>query len=1260
MQSTHIVDLHLPDLPPAARTAHLFPALGDTSLISIGQLCDAGCTAVFTATEVHIHLHNKVIIQGTRSLASNRLWTLDLPDSTTDSALAAYPHSACPADLVAFAHASLFSPVTSTLMQALKKNFITIPGLNSKTLAKYPPVSVATHKGHLDQSRQHQQSTRDKTPAPTADDILEELLFPNSLPNGERTHFCYASCIDTTGKIFTDQTGRFPLPSSQGNTQLLVLYDYDSNFIHAEPMKTKSAASILNAYKKALAVFIAAGLRPVLQRLDNEASVILKQHMREEHIDFQLVPPGVHRRNAAERAIRTFKNHFIAGLCSTDADFPLHLWDKLLPQALLSLNLLRGSRLNPKLSAWAQVHGPYDFNRTPIGPPGVRVLVHEKPSDRRSWSSHGVDGWYIGPALDSYRCYSTWVWYTRSERIADTLSWFPQHLSLPIASSTDLIAAGVRDILNALANPSPASSLAPLSPSEVQTLETLSEILLNRLPPVAAPPLTDPTVTAAPIPAPPVTAPPVTAPPIEASPVAAPPAPDPAATAPPVPTPPVPGTQSTTPPVVAPAATAPPAPPATPLRVPASPLRVPAPAPQETPTTTEADTWTLVPKRRRRKPHTKHPSAPIRRRASPRLARRPRTRSRSHRHGPVAQLATETAPPATGTYATSDATTLAVAQALLCELAPLPNTAQWLHPSIPISTQSTEWMESALKAIHPDTGNPAEYPALVNSSEGDLWKEACSEEIGRLAQGYKETDGTNTIHFISLSDIPAGRKATYLRNVVADRPQKAQTRRVRWTVGGDRIQYPGDVSTKCAGLATAKILFNSVLSTPQAKFMCLDIKDFYLNNDMQHYEYMKIAVSAIPQEVFDAYQLSALVHHGHVYVEIRKGMYGLPQAGRIANDALVPYLAQNGYHQLEHTPGLFKHETRPILFSLVVDDFGVQYTGTEHAQHLVDVIAAKYKMTTDWTGSLYCGITLDWDYTARTVDLSMPGYITKALARFEHPKPSQPQHAPSAWSQPVYSSMPQLTPQTDTSEPLNKSEITRLQEIIGVLLYYSRAIDSTMLVALGTLASAQTHGTQSTMKAATHLLNYAATHPNATLRYHASDMLLEIHSDASYLSAPKARSRAGGLHFLGNKIDTSLPNAPPATPNGAIHVLSNIMRNVLASATEAEVGALFHNAQDGCVLRNTLIAMGWPQQQTPIQTDNSCAEGIINDTVKQRRSKAIDMRFYWVRDRVRQGQFRVHWKKGEDNRADYFTKHHSPKHHRQMRSTYLHETTNNK
>jgi hypothetical protein len=114
----------------------------------------------------------------------------------------------------------------------------------------------------------------------------------------------------------------------------------------------------------------------------------------------------VHRRNTAKRAIRTFKNHFIAGLCSFNKDFPLHLWDRLVPQALLSLNILRGSRLNPKLSACAQLFGPFKFNRTPIAPPGIRATVHKKPDKRSLWSPHGVNGWYIGPALNSYRCYS--------------------------------------------------------------------------------------------------------------------------------------------------------------------------------------------------------------------------------------------------------------------------------------------------------------------------------------------------------------------------------------------------------------------------------------------------------------------------------------------------------------------------------------------------------------------------------------------------------------------------------------------------------------------------------------------------------------------------------------------------------------------------------------------------------------------------------------------------------------------------------------
>jgi hypothetical protein len=224
-----------------------------------------------------------------------------------------------------------------------------------------------------------------------------------------------------TGQIYTDPTGRFLVPSSSGFSDMLILYDYDSNYIHVEPMKNRTGPAILAAYQHAITMLSARGLRPQLQKLDNEASSALQQFMTSQDIDFQLAPPHVHRRNAAERAIRTFKNHFIAGLCTTDPEFPLHLWDRLLPHALLTLNLLRGSRINPNLSAWAQLHGAFDYNKTSLAPPGTRVLVHEKPSVRGTWAPHAVDGWYIGPAMKHYRCHRVWIWETRAERIADTL-----------------------------------------------------------------------------------------------------------------------------------------------------------------------------------------------------------------------------------------------------------------------------------------------------------------------------------------------------------------------------------------------------------------------------------------------------------------------------------------------------------------------------------------------------------------------------------------------------------------------------------------------------------------------------------------------------------------------------------------------------------------------------------------------------------------------------------------------------------------------
>jgi hypothetical protein len=146
--------------------------------------------------------------------------------------------------------------------------------------------------------------------------------------------------------------------------------------------------------------------------------------MRSKNIDYQLAPPHCHRRNSAEHAIRKCKNHFIAGLASTNKQSPLHLWDRLIPQAVTTLNLLRQSRLNPRLSAHAQLNGTFDYNRTPMAPPGTRVILHKTPAQRGTWATHGERGWYIGPAPEHYRNYRLYVTKTAAERICGTVEFF--------------------------------------------------------------------------------------------------------------------------------------------------------------------------------------------------------------------------------------------------------------------------------------------------------------------------------------------------------------------------------------------------------------------------------------------------------------------------------------------------------------------------------------------------------------------------------------------------------------------------------------------------------------------------------------------------------------------------------------------------------------------------------------------------------------------------------------------------------------------
>ena len=311
----------------------------------------------------------------------------------------------------------------------------------------------------------------------------------------------------------------------------------------------------------------------------------------------------------------------------------------------------------------------------------------------------------------------------------------------------------------------------------------------------------------------------------------------------------------------------------------------------------------------------------------------------------------------------------------------------------PLLPRATHFCNSVLE---PSTGNILEYRHLIRGPDKSVWKTALANDLGRLAQGVgtRMPKGTNTIVFVAKTAVPTDRTVSYCRLVASLRPNKAETHRVRVMAGGNLLECPDITSTDTASLTTTKCLLNSVLSTPNARFATADIKDFYYGTPLQRFEYVRMQLTDIPDEIVNQYKLRAIATNGWIYMEIRKGMPGLKQAGKVANDRLVTHLAKYGYAPCKRTPALWKHKSRPITFTLCVDDFGIKYVGKQHIDHLLDALRDLYTITVDWKGELYLGLTLKWDYVRRQVNLSMPAYIPAVLLRFQHPSPSRGQHSP--------------------------------------------------------------------------------------------------------------------------------------------------------------------------------------------------------------------------------------------------------------------------
>jgi hypothetical protein len=255
-----------------------------------------------------------------------------------------------------------------------------------------------------------------------------------------------------------------------------------------------------------------------------------------------------------------------------------------------------------------------------------------------------------------------------------------------------------------------------------------------------------------------------------------------------------------------------------------------------------------------------------------------------------------------------------------------------------------------------------------------------------------------------------------------------------------------------------------------------------------------------------------------------------------------------------------------------------------------------------------------------------------------------------SWTTPSYGQRIQYASDPDSVTLASKQDITWLQGIVGTLLYNARAVGPTSFVPLSVLASQFTTATSETMHKVDQICNYCCTLTHATIRYNASDMQLKIHSDASYLSEPKAKSRVCVYVFLGNNN----ANKTPSLTNGPLLCISTVLKYVVSSVAESEFGATLIMAKEGTATRTILEEMGHHQEAMKLTTDNYTDDGIIYDTVQKICSKAIDMRFYWIKDRGKQGQFKLGWAPGDTSTGDYFTKLHSPAHHKRMQPHYLH------
>ncbi len=503
-----------------------------------------------------------------------------------------------------------------------------------------------------------------------------------------------------------------------------------------------------------------------------------------------MVPPGNHRRNQAERAIQTFKAHFISILAGVDDEFPLSLWCHLLESMTLTLNLLRQSKVAPKISAFAHVHGPHNYMKKPFAPLGCAIQAHVKPEDRRTWDTRLDAGFSLGTSMQHHRCFWVYITKTRATRISDKVFFKHQYITNPTLSPESHIAAAAQQLSTALKGNIPAGNETAKALKKVSKLFTKIAAAKNK---TAKAKEQHNRVRA------------------------------------------TPAARQTT----------------HLQRVEASVPRVAA-GPEVDRCIEQIFANPSTPRPVAHAPATRSQSQSLQFNAQSSTARRPNYISQDEDNQP---------PPTRRT--TRSASNSIIQEAMLSCMdiykpqyvmspdlgilnyiatAPTGTTHTITPQQMSVRRIPMTWFCKMANSVIGDNGEILEYCHLIaNHATWATWKHLYGNKIGRLAQGMPGCNaGTNTIMFIKKNQVPQDRAKDMTCGLITTliRPEKLdEQNRTRLVAGGDRVHYPGDAGTPTTDLLTVKLLLNSIISTPNAKFMTMDIKDFYLNTPMERFEY---------------------------------------------------------------------------------------------------------------------------------------------------------------------------------------------------------------------------------------------------------------------------------------------------------------------------------------------------------------------------------------------------------------------------------------